>query len=85
MKYDNPKLQCRSCGWTFTVYHVPQTDVYSNCGWFCPHCGQEVKPHIKVLHGQCKVCGHYGDDCTGKSKRNLGQSDKPAHYATVLP
>jgi hypothetical protein len=21
--------------------------------------------HTKVLHGECKVCGHFGEDCTG--------------------
>lgn len=24
--------------------------------------------HVKVLHGQCSVCLHYGDDCTGDAK-----------------
>jgi hypothetical protein len=23
--------------------------------------------HPKILHGFCAVCGHYGDDCTGKA------------------
>ena len=22
--------------------------------------------HVKVLHGLCSICGHYGEDCTGK-------------------
>ncbi len=22
--------------------------------------------HVKVLHGQCPICHHYGDDCTGR-------------------
>ena len=22
--------------------------------------------HDKVLHGECPVCHHYGDDCTGQ-------------------
>jgi hypothetical protein len=29
----------------------------------------EVAPpqqHVKVLHGLCRVCWHYGEDCTGK-------------------
>jgi hypothetical protein len=27
---------------------------------------EETTSHKKVLYGLCKVCGHYGDDCTGK-------------------
>lgn len=22
--------------------------------------------HIKIKHGRCNICGHYGDDCTGE-------------------
>ena len=24
--------------------------------------------HTKVLHGQCAVCGHFGQDCTGGNR-----------------
>ena len=24
-------------------------------------------PHVKVDHGRCRVCGHYGSDCTGRA------------------
>lgn len=27
---------------------------------------QTSGPHPKVLHGQCRVCGHYGEDCEGE-------------------
>lgn len=36
----------------------------------------KLKPHEKVLHGLCVVCGHYGDDCEG--------TNKPAHTPTPL-
>ena len=32
--------------------------------------------HTMVLHGQCSVCGHYGEDCTGDCVE--GQDD-PVH------
>lgn len=25
----------------------------------------QVEDHIKVAHGKCPICHHYGDDCTG--------------------
>jgi len=31
----------------------------------CGKNGGKVE-HNKVLHGRCKICGHFGDDCTGK-------------------
>ena len=34
----------------------------------CGSNGGHVK-HVKVLHGLCNVCGHYGEDCTGKVAR----------------
>jgi hypothetical protein len=24
-----------------------------------------AQPHPKITHGQCPICRHYGDDCTG--------------------
>lgn len=29
--------------------------------------------HVKVRHGQCKVCGHHGDDCTGMDALEISQ------------
>lgn len=28
----------------------------------------EPRTHVKILHGLCGVCGHYGEDCTGEVK-----------------
>lgn len=25
-------------------------------------------PHVKVKHGRCPTCGHYGEDCTGEER-----------------
>jgi hypothetical protein len=27
--------------------------------------GETLTTHVKVTHGKCLVCGHFGDDCTG--------------------
>lgn len=29
------------------------------------------RPHPKVKHGLCTVCGHYGDDCEGQEEVTL--------------
>lgn len=28
-----------------------------------------MNTHIKVPYGECTVCGHHGEDCTGKVQR----------------
>jgi len=36
-------------------------------GYIAGENGQNGGAHVKVRTGLCKVCGHYGDDCTGKA------------------
>lgn len=46
---------CLTCGAEWTdVYELKRYD-YLESG------------HVKVAHGQCDICGHFGDDCTGVS------------------
>jgi hypothetical protein len=50
-----------------------------HCAEGCACLNQEAQgpaPHPKALHGQCPVCGHYGEDCAGDCAE--GQDD-PAH------
>lgn len=58
-----------------------QTDFVHDVSGICTHINRKTgmleglfsprfsapweREHVKVTHGQCKVCGHYGDDCRG--------------------
>lgn len=39
----------------------------------------ENKKHEKVDHGLCKVCGHYGDDCTGIDAETLESGNRQTY------
>lgn len=39
--------------------------------------------HVKILHGKCTTCGHYGDDCTGTEPGEEKQCPKCKHVGPI--